>query len=270
MRDAGFTLSEPRPGAEEPGVWVASARIDGQMVLIPIDLIVPEGVAPPGGRRGAPRCARQQGSKTRGRARGGTGGSQHDAPDIPRPERYAATRRGGRRPRGARRCEGSQDPRPSRTAGSSHRQGCGGCLPSHAIDEIRRRRGNIAPPCRVRHGRSTDPGRNRFSARPVREPARTRDRHSGARAQDRDAGSARDRSVRRLDDARARRALSPGRRPRRCQIRGRGSWWHAITSNLPVSRALNACGTMHSGAWGTADSSQRQGDRPNRRASSRS
>jgi len=53
MTAAGFTLSEPNPGTAEPGVWVATARIEGVAVLIPVDLIVPEGVAPPGGRRGA-------------------------------------------------------------------------------------------------------------------------------------------------------------------------------------------------------------------------
>lgn len=53
MRAAGFTLLEPRPGSEEPGIWVAKARIEEVDVLVQVDLIVPEGVAPPGGRRGA-------------------------------------------------------------------------------------------------------------------------------------------------------------------------------------------------------------------------
>jgi len=42
---------EPVPG--EPGVWYGSAVIDGRKLDVPIDLIVPEAVAPPGGRRGA-------------------------------------------------------------------------------------------------------------------------------------------------------------------------------------------------------------------------
>ncbi|MGC9220910.1 MAG: hypothetical protein ACP5H2_06095 [Solirubrobacteraceae bacterium] len=47
MRGAGFELST------EPGIWVARAVIAEKQVAIPVDLIVPEGFAPPGGRRGA-------------------------------------------------------------------------------------------------------------------------------------------------------------------------------------------------------------------------
>jgi len=53
MRNAGFELLEPRPGRPEPGVWVATATVDGERLLIPVDLIVPEGAASGGGRRGA-------------------------------------------------------------------------------------------------------------------------------------------------------------------------------------------------------------------------
>jgi hypothetical protein len=52
MTAAGFELSI-KGGHTEPGIWVASAVIGGKPVLIPVDLIVPEGFAPPGGRRGA-------------------------------------------------------------------------------------------------------------------------------------------------------------------------------------------------------------------------
>jgi hypothetical protein len=53
MRGAGFDLS-PRPeGHVEPGIWVTPALIEGRQELIPVDLIVPEGAAAPGGRRGA-------------------------------------------------------------------------------------------------------------------------------------------------------------------------------------------------------------------------
>lgn len=48
MRAAHFTRS-----LTEPGIWLATATVDGTELTIPIDLIVPEGVAPPGGRRGA-------------------------------------------------------------------------------------------------------------------------------------------------------------------------------------------------------------------------
>lgn len=40
-------------GAEDPGVWTQTVEIDGVQVGIPVDLIVPEGIAPPGGTRGA-------------------------------------------------------------------------------------------------------------------------------------------------------------------------------------------------------------------------
>lgn len=47
MTDAGFEL------ALEPGIWLAAGVVAGTPVLIPVDLIVPDGFAPPGGRRGA-------------------------------------------------------------------------------------------------------------------------------------------------------------------------------------------------------------------------
>lgn len=53
MRAAGFRLLEPTPDRPEPGVWVASVDIDGATLTVPVDLIVPEGVAASGGRRGA-------------------------------------------------------------------------------------------------------------------------------------------------------------------------------------------------------------------------
>lgn len=52
MNAAGFELSL-QGGHIEPGIWVAEAIINDQKLLIPVDLIVPEGFAPPGGRRGA-------------------------------------------------------------------------------------------------------------------------------------------------------------------------------------------------------------------------
>lgn len=51
MRDAGFQLSQVR-GHVEPGIWLAPADIDGVLTLVPVDLIVPAGAAPHGGRRG--------------------------------------------------------------------------------------------------------------------------------------------------------------------------------------------------------------------------
>jgi len=48
MRSAHFS-----PSPTEPGVWLATATVGGAELTIPVDLIVPEAVAPPGGRRGA-------------------------------------------------------------------------------------------------------------------------------------------------------------------------------------------------------------------------
>jgi hypothetical protein len=51
MREANFTL---RTGDRyQPGIWVAPAEVDGATEWIPVDLIVPEGVAVKLGRRGA-------------------------------------------------------------------------------------------------------------------------------------------------------------------------------------------------------------------------
>lgn len=40
-------------GTEQPGVWTRTVEVDGELIDIPVDLIVPEGIAPPGGSRGA-------------------------------------------------------------------------------------------------------------------------------------------------------------------------------------------------------------------------
>jgi hypothetical protein len=55
MRAAGFEpqIQRDRPNVTEPGIWVAKTKIDGQELTVPVDLIVPEAVAPGGGRRGA-------------------------------------------------------------------------------------------------------------------------------------------------------------------------------------------------------------------------
>jgi hypothetical protein len=52
MRSAGFDLATMN-GHVEPGIWVASGNVAGQTVVIPVDLIVPEGAASSGGKRGA-------------------------------------------------------------------------------------------------------------------------------------------------------------------------------------------------------------------------
>jgi hypothetical protein len=53
MTSAGFHLSPQAVGKVHPGVWLAPADVAGTSRLIPVDLIVPEGVAPSGGRRAA-------------------------------------------------------------------------------------------------------------------------------------------------------------------------------------------------------------------------
>jgi len=53
MGGAGFHLSRQPGGPIEPGIWVASTHAGDEQILVPVDLIVPDGVAPAGGRRGA-------------------------------------------------------------------------------------------------------------------------------------------------------------------------------------------------------------------------
>jgi hypothetical protein len=53
MRTAGFQLLEQAPDRPEPGLWVATVKVDGESLVIPVDLIVPVGVSGGGGRRGA-------------------------------------------------------------------------------------------------------------------------------------------------------------------------------------------------------------------------
>jgi hypothetical protein len=53
MRNAGFHLAIASNGHIAPGMWVLECEIDGTPMLIPVDLIVPDGNAPKGGRRGA-------------------------------------------------------------------------------------------------------------------------------------------------------------------------------------------------------------------------
>lgn len=53
MGGADFELLVRASGDVAPGIWVTPAVIEGRRELVPVDLIVPDGVAPPGGRRGA-------------------------------------------------------------------------------------------------------------------------------------------------------------------------------------------------------------------------
>jgi ribosomal protein L11 len=52
MEAGGFELKR-YDGVPEPGIWEAPATVNDREVMIPVDLIVPTGVAPPGGTRGA-------------------------------------------------------------------------------------------------------------------------------------------------------------------------------------------------------------------------
>lgn len=55
MRRAGLRLKNEDAGHPEPGIWETRVSLAERAddVVIPVDLIVPEAVAPPGGRRGA-------------------------------------------------------------------------------------------------------------------------------------------------------------------------------------------------------------------------
>jgi hypothetical protein len=52
MKAADFKLAR-KGGAPEPGIWEKKVRIGGTEAPVPVDLIVPTDVAPPGGRRSA-------------------------------------------------------------------------------------------------------------------------------------------------------------------------------------------------------------------------
>lgn len=52
MEAAGFQLTELQ-GSPEPGIWQKPTAVDGLEIVVPVDLIVPTAVAPPGGSRGA-------------------------------------------------------------------------------------------------------------------------------------------------------------------------------------------------------------------------
>lgn len=53
MGGAEFDLLVRPSGDVAPGIWVTPVVIEGRREMVPVDLIVPDGVAPPGGRRGA-------------------------------------------------------------------------------------------------------------------------------------------------------------------------------------------------------------------------
>lgn len=52
MKAAGFDLAV-KEGVREPGIWEKKVAVEDVYFAVPIDLIVPTDVAPPGGRRGA-------------------------------------------------------------------------------------------------------------------------------------------------------------------------------------------------------------------------
>jgi len=54
MRNAGFELWEQEENRSQPGIWLRTEEVDGERLIIPIDLIVPEAAAVGApGRRGA-------------------------------------------------------------------------------------------------------------------------------------------------------------------------------------------------------------------------
>lgn len=50
---ARFTHAVGQTGHEQPGVWTRTVEVGGELIEVPVDLIVPEGIEPPGGSRGA-------------------------------------------------------------------------------------------------------------------------------------------------------------------------------------------------------------------------
>lgn len=67
MQAAGFELTESQ-GAPEPGIWQKVVQSDESEIVVPVDLIVPSKVAPPGGSRGArlPGHGKRAARKTKG------------------------------------------------------------------------------------------------------------------------------------------------------------------------------------------------------------
>ena len=52
MQAAGFELTRLQ-GVPEPGIWQKVVEVEGREIFVPVDLIVPSEVAPPGGNRSA-------------------------------------------------------------------------------------------------------------------------------------------------------------------------------------------------------------------------
>jgi len=85
MRQAGFRLLNENTGKPEPGIWEARVPAPDRTedFIIPVDLIVPEAVAPPGGQRGA-RLGGQHGKRAARRAIGLEGALVDNSPvEIP-------------------------------------------------------------------------------------------------------------------------------------------------------------------------------------------
>lgn len=53
MESAGFRLGADDAGRRQPGVWNRTVRVAGEEIVVPVDLIVPEGTVPRSSRRGA-------------------------------------------------------------------------------------------------------------------------------------------------------------------------------------------------------------------------
>lgn len=53
MSGAGFVLKEKITGGVEPGTWLATTEVDGACISVPVDLLVPESLAPLHGKRDA-------------------------------------------------------------------------------------------------------------------------------------------------------------------------------------------------------------------------
>jgi len=53
MTQAGFTLKVKTGGGIEPGTWLATTKVDDDLISVPVDLLVPETLAPLKGRRDA-------------------------------------------------------------------------------------------------------------------------------------------------------------------------------------------------------------------------
>lgn len=139
-----FDHARGSSGAEEPGAWVQAIEIEGGGIDVPIDLIVPSRLAPPGGSRGA-RLG-PHGNRAARKAVGLEAAVvDNDILAIraldPDDERLIRCKVAGPTPLLIAKAQDPGPPRAASSARPANRQGRRRCLPAHADDAGPRREG---------------------------------------------------------------------------------------------------------------------------------